>query len=150
LALTFANKEDYNKIREDDMIDLVGLTSFSPDRPLTLALTHNDGTKENITVNHSYNAGQILWFKGGSALNVMGGKEPITTKATTKAHVKKVAPKKAAKKAAKKVAPKAKAKKVVRKAPKKAAPKSKAAKKRVVKKVVAKKKAVKKSVKKKK
>src|SRR5690349_3870316 len=74
LALTFANKEDYNKIREDDTFDIVGLTSFAPEKPLTLVLHHNDGSKESISVNHTYNANQIEWFKAGSALNVMGKK----------------------------------------------------------------------------
>jgi aconitate hydratase len=71
LALTFANKEDYDKIQEDDTIDVLGLTSFIPGKPLTLALHHKDGTTENITVNHSYNAQQIEWFKAGGALNVI-------------------------------------------------------------------------------
>ncbi|MFN8888400.1 MAG: aconitase family protein, partial [Cyclobacteriaceae bacterium] len=72
LALTFANKEDYNTILEDDRIDINGLTTFSPDKPLTLTLNHMDGKKETITVNHTYNASQIEWFKAGSALNKMG------------------------------------------------------------------------------
>ncbi|MFN7259908.1 MAG: aconitate hydratase, partial [Cyclobacteriaceae bacterium] len=63
LALTFANKEDYNKILEDDRIDIVGLTTFAPEKPLTLVLNHIDGKKETITVNHTYNASQIEWFK---------------------------------------------------------------------------------------
>ncbi|MCA6416696.1 MAG: aconitate hydratase, partial [Cytophagales bacterium] len=54
LALTFANKEDYNKILEDDRIDIVGLTTFAPEKPLTLVLNHIDGKKETITVNHTY------------------------------------------------------------------------------------------------
>jgi aconitate hydratase len=60
LGLTFADKEDYNKIREDDTFDIVGLTTFSPDKPLTLVIHHSDGTEESITVNHTYNAGQIV------------------------------------------------------------------------------------------
>ncbi|MBB2149529.1 aconitate hydratase [Pedobacter gandavensis] len=71
LGLTFANKEDYDKIQEDDTIDIVGLTTFSPDVPLTLVLNHADGTKEEIVVNHSYNAQQIEWFKAGGALNII-------------------------------------------------------------------------------
>ncbi|MBB5619801.1 aconitate hydratase [Pedobacter cryoconitis] len=71
LGLTFANKEDYDKIREDDVIDIVGLTTFTPDVPLTLVLNHADGTKEDFKVNHSYNAQQIDWFKAGGALNII-------------------------------------------------------------------------------
>ena len=71
LALTFANKEDYNKIQEDDSIDIVGLTSFAQGKPLTLVLNHKDGSVDEIIVNHSYNEGQIEWFKAGGALNII-------------------------------------------------------------------------------
>jgi aconitate hydratase len=152
LALTFANKEDYNKIKEDDIIDIVGLTSFTPDKPLTLTLNHIDGSKESITVNHTYNASQIEWFKSGSALNKMGTddaekKKTASTKlkSVSKKSIKKVVIKtaskavKAAKKIVKKIVKAAK-KNVVKKASKKSA-------KKVVNKV-AKKKAIKKSIKK--
>ena len=71
LGITFANKEDYNKILEDDTIDVIGLTSFTPGKPLQLVLNHADGSTETIDVNHSYNAQQIEWFKAGGALNVI-------------------------------------------------------------------------------
>lgn len=71
LALTFVNKEDYDKILEDDVIDIVGLTEFTPNVPLTVVLNHADGTKDEIAVNHSYNAQQIDWFKAGGALNII-------------------------------------------------------------------------------
>jgi aconitate hydratase len=71
LALTFANKEDYNKIQEDDSIDIIGLTSFSQGIALTLILNHKDGSSDEIKVNHSYNEGQIEWFKAGGALNII-------------------------------------------------------------------------------
>ncbi|WP_018345031.1 aconitate hydratase [Cytophaga aurantiaca] len=71
LGLTFANKDDYNKILEDDSIDILGLTSFAPNVPLTLVLNHKDGNKEEIKVNHSYNEQQIEWFKAGGALNII-------------------------------------------------------------------------------
>ena len=71
LALTFANKEDYNKIQEADNIDILGLTTFSPGVPLTMVLNHENGTSEEIKVNHTYNAGQIEWFKAGGALNII-------------------------------------------------------------------------------
>lgn len=71
LALTFANAADYDKIKEDDTIDVLGLTSFAPGVQLTVALTHADGSKEEFKVNHSYNAQQIEWFKAGGALNII-------------------------------------------------------------------------------
>jgi len=71
LALTFTNKDDYNKIQENDTFDIVGLTSFAPGVPLTLVLHHADGSKEEISVGHSYNEGQIEWFKAGAALNII-------------------------------------------------------------------------------
>ena len=69
LALTFADKADYDRIREDDQIDITGLTTFSPDKQLTIKLHHSDGTNESFSVNHSYNQSQIDWFLAGSALN---------------------------------------------------------------------------------
>lgn len=160
LALTFANKDDYNKILEDDRIDINGLTTFSPDKPLTLTLNHMDGTKETITVNHTYNASQIEWFKAGSALNKMGSAPvkkavPAAKKSAPakKAVAKKPAP---AKKASlKKVVKKAAPKKVVKKAAPKKATAKKSVKKAATKKVVKKaakpaKKSVKKVAKKKK
>lgn len=163
LALTFANESDYDKILEDDTIDIVDLTSFAPDKQLTLVLHHKNGGDETIKVNHTYNAGQIEWFKAGSALNLMAKqitsakakaaaakksaesakkpakKAPTAPKKVVKTAAKKVAKKIAPKKATKKVASKKSAKKaarkvVARKAVKKAAPK------KMVKKVPSKKK----------
>ncbi len=71
LALTFVNKDDYDKILENDSIDIVGLTTFTPNTPLTLVLNHEDGTKDEILANHTYNAQQIEWFKAGGALNII-------------------------------------------------------------------------------
>lgn len=71
LALTFDNKNDYDKILEDDSIDIVGLTEFAPGKPLTVVLHHADGTQDSILVNHTYNAQQIEWFKAGGALNII-------------------------------------------------------------------------------
>ncbi|MCC6287257.1 MAG: aconitate hydratase [Chitinophagaceae bacterium] len=71
LALTFANKEDYEKVQEDDSIDILGLTTFAPGKPLTVVLNHKDGTSDSITVNHTYNDQQIQWFKEGGALNLI-------------------------------------------------------------------------------
>jgi aconitate hydratase len=71
LALTFANKADYDKIQEDDVINITGLTSFTPNSPLTLVLNHKDGSSENILANHTYNEQQVEWFKAGGALNII-------------------------------------------------------------------------------
>ncbi|TJZ53667.1 aconitate hydratase [Sphingobacterium olei] len=71
LGLTFVNKDDYDKIQENDTIDIVGLTEFAPNKPLTIVLHHADGSSEEILVNHTYNAQQIEWFKAGGALNII-------------------------------------------------------------------------------
>jgi aconitate hydratase len=71
LALTFIDKNDYDKILEDDTIDIVGLKEFAPNKTLTVVLHHTDGTSESFEVAHSYNAQQIEWFKAGSALNLI-------------------------------------------------------------------------------
>src|SRR5690606_37257804 len=71
LALTLANKDDYEKVLEDDTIDIIGLTEFAPNKPLTIVLHHADGTTEEILANHSYNEQQIEWFKAGGALNII-------------------------------------------------------------------------------
>ncbi len=74
LGLTFADKNDYNKVQEDDSIDILGLTSFAPGKPLTVVLNHKDGSKDEIQVNHTYNEQQIEWFKAGGALNIIRAK----------------------------------------------------------------------------
>ena len=71
LALTFANKSDYDLIQEDDTIDIIGLTEFAPGQPLQLVFTHADGSKDTIQANHTYNQQQIEWFKAGAALNII-------------------------------------------------------------------------------
>lgn len=71
LAITFANPADYDKIQEDDTIDLTDLTEFAPGRQLTLVINHKDGSADTIKANHSYNNQQIEWFKAGSALNLI-------------------------------------------------------------------------------
>lgn len=71
LALTFANPEDYDKIQEDDLFNFLDLDQFAPGKPITIELVHPDGTRENIIANHTYNNGQIEWFKAGSALNLI-------------------------------------------------------------------------------
>lgn len=71
LGLTFANPADYDKIQEDDTIDILGLTEFAPGKPLTVVLHHKDGSTEQFSVNHTYNEQQIEWFKAGGALNII-------------------------------------------------------------------------------
>ena len=75
LALTFSNPDDYEKILEDDKISLVGLNNLEPQKQVTCKITHNDGTSDEILLNHSYNESQINWFKAGSALNVLRNKQ---------------------------------------------------------------------------
>lgn len=75
LALTFANKDDYDKIQEDDTFDIIGLTEFAPGKPLKVIVHHKDGSNEEIIANHTYNDFQIEWFKAGSALNLIKMKE---------------------------------------------------------------------------
>jgi len=135
LAITFANEADYDKFQEDDSVDFADLTSFAPEKPLTLVLNHMNGTKDTIKVNHTYNAGQIEWFKAGSALNLMA-KQIAANKASAKKNAKaskakptKKAIKKITKKPTRKVVKAAKktfkktAKKTVRKIAKKASKK---------------------------
>lgn len=71
LALTFANPTDYDLIQENDSIDILGLSSFAPSKPLQVVLHHQDGSSHSILANHTYNEGQIEWFKAGSALNLI-------------------------------------------------------------------------------
>jgi aconitate hydratase len=71
LALTFAEKPDYDKVLEDDTIDILGLINFKEGQPLVVVLNHADGTKDEILANHTYNEQQIEWFKAGGALNVI-------------------------------------------------------------------------------
>ena len=140
LAVTFANKDDYNKIKEDDTFDIIDLASFAPEKTLTLVVKHSDGMQDTVKLNHTYNANQILWFRAGSALNAM---QKPTAKTAAKPAAKKVAKKVARKKqkpaarkkarpVAKKKAPAARkktakksAKKAVRKVARKAAKKKK-------------------------
>jgi aconitate hydratase len=126
LGITFANKEDYNKIKEDDTFDFTDLTSFAPERQLTIVLNHKDGSKDTIKANHTYNANQIDWFRAGSALNQIGTNAAArksaaakTKKKSTKKAVKKAAKPKAKTKVKKTAAKKKSVKKVAKKAAKK-------------------------------
>lgn len=71
LALTFANEADYDKIQENDTFNFVDLEGVAPEKQITIEVIHDDGSKDTIVANHSYNEGQIGWFKAGSALNLI-------------------------------------------------------------------------------
>ncbi len=71
LGLTFVNESDYDLIQEDDTFNFTDLDQFSPGKPLSIEVVHADGTKNTILANHTYNEGQIEWFKEGSALNLI-------------------------------------------------------------------------------
>ena len=75
LALTFSNENDYDLIREDDTFNFVDLTSFAPNKPLTIEVLHSDGSVDIIKANHTYNDSQIEWFKAGSALNLIASSQ---------------------------------------------------------------------------
>ena len=71
LGLTFENESDYDLIREDDTFNFIDLDSFAPNKSLTLQVVHQDGSSDQITLNHTYNEQQIEWFRAGSALNLI-------------------------------------------------------------------------------
>lgn len=122
LPLTFADPNDYDKIQEDDTFSLVGLNEFAPEKQLKLIIKHKDGQTEEIMLNHSFNAGQIEWFKAGGALNLIASKQKAKVQKKKPVAKKKVVKKAVAKKITKKVKPVAKksaAKKKVVKAVKK-------------------------------
>ncbi len=69
LALTFADKADYDKIQEHDLFSVIGLAEFVPGRNLKVVIRHEDGTDDSFEAQHTYNEQQIAWFRAGSALN---------------------------------------------------------------------------------
>ncbi|MGB1637001.1 MAG: aconitate hydratase, partial [Flavobacteriales bacterium] len=71
LGLTFANEADYDLIQENDTINFLDLDQFAPGKPLTLEFVHEDGSKDEVVANHTYNDQQIAWFRAGSALNLI-------------------------------------------------------------------------------
>ena len=71
LGLTFANEADYDLIQEDDTFNFTDIADFSPGKPLTIVLSHADGSEDTIVVNHTYNDAQIEWYRKGSALNLI-------------------------------------------------------------------------------
>ncbi|MEW5842962.1 MAG: aconitate hydratase [Bacteroidota bacterium] len=118
LPLTFANPGDYDLIQENDRLSLVGLNEFAPEKQLKLIIKHSDGSVDEILLNHSFNAGQIEWFKAGGALNLIAlsfQRSAVSKKAKkVKAKKAKTPKKKAVKKAVKKPAKKVVKKKVVK------------------------------------
>ena len=71
LGLTFANESDYDLIQENDTFNFVDLNEFAPGKQLTLEAVHEDGSKDIIKLNHTYNDAQIVWYNEGSALNLI-------------------------------------------------------------------------------
>ena len=71
LGLTFVNESDYDLIQENDTFNFLDLDQFAPEKPLNVEVVHDDGTKDVIALNHTYNHSQIAWFKEGSALNLI-------------------------------------------------------------------------------
>ena len=76
LPLTFANTQDYERVRETDRISVRRLKDLAPGKPLTLVLYHEDGSEDTVAVRHSLNLEQIAWFQAGSALNVLKQQRP--------------------------------------------------------------------------
>lgn len=105
LPLTFADPNDYDKIQEDDTFSLVGLNEFAPEKQLKLIIKHKDGQTEEIMLNHSFNTGQIEWFKAGGALNLIASKQKAKVQKKKNVAKKKVVKKTASKKITKKVKP---------------------------------------------
>ena len=74
LPLTFADPKDYDKIKEDDKVDLL-ISSLSPEKQVKMIVKHSDGSKDEVMLNQTFNAAQIEWFKAGSALNLIASKQ---------------------------------------------------------------------------
>jgi aconitate hydratase len=71
LPLVFADPADYDRVRADDLVDVLGLAELAPDRPVKIRLRHADGTIDEFEATHTYSHEQIAWFRAGSALNAM-------------------------------------------------------------------------------
>ena len=78
LALTFTHADDYERIRADDRLSLLGLTALAAGRPVRCRLLHSDGTEEVLELKHSYSERQLAWFRAGSALNTLADAPSIT------------------------------------------------------------------------
>ncbi len=73
LALTFSDPDDYDRLREDDRISLLGLAGLAPGELVSCVVQHSDGTQETLSLRHSFSGAQVEWFKAGSALNLLHG-----------------------------------------------------------------------------
>jgi aconitate hydratase len=73
--LTFSNPSDYDRVQESDRLSLIDLDKLQQGKPVKCVITHADGSKEEISLSHSYNTAQIEWFREGSALNVLRSKK---------------------------------------------------------------------------
>jgi aconitate hydratase len=112
LALTFQSPADYDRLREDDRLSLVGLKGLAPGKPVECRVQHADGTTETLMLNHTFSGPQLEWFRKGSALNLFHSeakKSPAKKRAAAKPLAKKSAAKKTAKTAAKRSAGKSSA-----------------------------------------
>jgi aconitate hydratase len=74
LPLTFADPKDYDKTKEDDKVDIL-ISSLAPEKQVKMIVKHKDGSKDEVMLNHTFNAAQIEWFKAGSALNLIASKQ---------------------------------------------------------------------------
>jgi hypothetical protein len=88
LPLTFGDAADYDKVREDDRVSIIGLTAFAPGVPLKMTLQHSDGTVNECLLHHTFNENQIQWFKAGGALNLIAGRTRV--KGTQPKRIRKV------------------------------------------------------------
>jgi aconitate hydratase len=75
LPLTFANPADYDKVQEDDRIDITGLAELAPGKTVTIVLHHKDGNVDMFAAKHTFSKDQIAWFHAGSALNLLRGQK---------------------------------------------------------------------------
>jgi len=100
LALTFLSPADYDRIREDDRLSLVGLNALAPGKPVECRVKHADGTSETLKLSHTFSAAQLDWFRKGSALNLFhgGARAPAKKAKAAPARKKPVKKKAAAKK----------------------------------------------------
>jgi len=109
LALTFQNPADYDRLREDDRLSLVGLEGLAPGKPVECSVKHADGTSETLMLNHTFSGPQLEWFRKGSALNLFHGgatKAAAKKRAAAKPRAKTAPAKKKAKASAKRTAKK--------------------------------------------
>ena len=112
LALTFQSPADYDRLREDDRLSLVGLKGLAPGKPVECRVQHADGTTETLMLNHTFSGPQLEWFRKGSALNLFHSEATEAApkkRAAAKPLAKKSAAKKSAKTAAKRPASKSSA-----------------------------------------